>query len=239
MKHPVVIMAGGKGERLYPFTRIIPKPLLPIKNKPMVELVMDQFHKFDLDEFFLIINYKKEIIKSYFETISLGYDIHYICENKYLGTAGGIKLIYDILPRTFIVSNCDILVDVDITKLIKSHFNRNSILTIICVNQKYIVPYGVVHTSKEEIVSEIVEKPHFYHLVNTGVYVLNKEVLDFIPKNRNYNMTDLIDILLKENKRVGVYQIEEDKYEDFGQWKEFQENFNQLLATETPSVQVA
>ena len=122
-EYPVVIMAGGKGERLYPFTQIIPKPLLPIKNKPMVELVMDQFHKFGLDKFFLIINYKKEVIKSYFDTTSLDYDIHYICENKYLGTAGGIKLIYDIIPHTFIVSNCDILVDIDIRSCLKTRFS--------------------------------------------------------------------------------------------------------------------
>ena len=224
---PVIIMAGGKGTRLEPFTNVLPKPLIPVGDKTMVEYIIDEYRNYSIDKFYLTINYKKNMIKAYFETIEKNYDIKYIEENDYYGTAGSLKLI-DVVPETCIVSNCDISVKADYNDVLEFHNNNNSVLTILSSIQHYVIPYGVVEFNNGGKVTKIIEKPEHSMPINTGVYVLNKEVFDYIPEKKYFHMTHLIETLITEGKKVMTYLVNENDYIDIGQWKEYRNSVQKL-----------
>ncbi len=225
---PVVIMAGGKGERLDPFTRLLPKPLMPIEKKPMIELVMDQFHKFGFCPFYLVVNYKGDMIKMYFDSADIDYKIEYIWETEFLGTAGSLSLLYDQIPSTFIVSNCDVIVNTNFSELMNFHCKNESAMTVIGAKYSYVVPYGVISAPDAVVIKEISEKPQVEFVINTGVYVLQKEVLDLITPNQVFDMTDLMQKMIQENVKLCLYSIREDTYLDIGQWKEYKKNYKLL-----------
>lgn len=221
---PVIIMAGGKGTRLDPFTRILPKPLIPIGEKPVLELIMERFAEYGAGEFYLTVNYKGEMIKSYFDNIDVNYNINYIWEKEFLGTAGSLQFLPKNITGTFIVSNCDILVDLDYTDLIRYHHDRRHKLTIVGSLHHHVIPYGVIELSSSGNVVRILEKPEYDFTVNTGVYILERDVLKLIPKKKMFHITDLIGLLLKAGEKVGVYPVSEGSYIDIGQWEEYQKN---------------
>ncbi|CEO87784.1 sugar phosphate nucleotidyltransferase [Syntrophaceticus schinkii] len=128
---PVVIMAGGKGTRLDPFTKILPKPLIPLDNKPIIEVVMDKFRKYGFTNFIVSLNYKAELIKMYFAENPTNFDIDFITEESFLGTAGGLALAKDKIKDTFILSNCDVITDANLDSLLKYHKERQGIATIL------------------------------------------------------------------------------------------------------------
>ncbi len=226
---PVVIMAGGKGKRLDPFTRILPKPLIPIGEKPILELIMDNFNQFGVNNFYLTINYKGEMIKSYFDNIDLKYNLIYLREKEYLGTASSLKLLPANFPSTFILSNCDIFVHADFSDLLAFHKKNNNALTIVGAIQQHVIPYGVIEFSYNGFVKKINEKPEYDFTVNTGVYVLEKSILDHIPENELFHITHLMDKLLKKGHKIGVYPVSEKSYVDIGQWEEYQKNVKNFL----------
>jgi hypothetical protein len=163
---PLIIMAGGKGTRLDPFTKILPKPLIPIGDKPIIEIIMDRFSEFGIDDFYITINYKGEMIKSYFNSEESRYNIHYISESNSLGTAGSLKLLPRDIAETFIVSNCDIIVDANYYDVLKFHTSNNNSLTILGSIQHYVIPYGVLKFKEEGAVEEIIEKPEYDFTIN-------------------------------------------------------------------------
>jgi len=216
---PVVIMAGGEGKRLRPLTSIIPKPLIPVNGKPMLETIIDEFYKSGFSFFAISVNYKKEFIKSYFaERGSLPYEITFIEEDKPLGTAGSLSLMRDLLNSTFIVSNCDILVNVDYSSVLKFHKFHENDITVIGAIQELRVPYGVIRL-KNETVEGIDEKPEYHFIVNTGIYVLEPKILHLIPENQYYDMTELINIALENKYKVSVYPTHSG-WTDIGNWNE-------------------
>jgi len=225
---PVVIMAGGKGERMLPFTSILPKPLIPIGSKPIIELIIDKFLAYGVNRYYVTLNYKGEMIKTYLDSIEKDYTVTYVWEKDFLGTAGSLKLIPNDIGDTFFVSNCDIIVSADYTDLLDFHNANNNILTVVGSIQSYRIPYGVIHFEKEGRIKEIQEKPEFDFTVNTGVYLLSREALDYIPENTSFNMTDLIERLLKEGKNLGVYPISQKSYIDIGQWSEYYKTMEQM-----------
>ena len=223
-KYPVVIMAGGKGSRLDPITRIIPKPLIPLGGKTMVELVIDQFQKYGANEFFMTVNYKSELIRSYFDSIEYSYRMTMIEEPDFLGTAGSLQYLPEFSSEDFIVSNCDIMVDTDYSEVLRYHKENNCLVTMIASVQSYSIPYGVVQISESGSVKSIEEKPEYSFTVNTGVYILNKQALKYIPKDTFYNITDLIQSAIDQNEKVGVFPVGTKAYTDVGQWDEFHKN---------------
>lgn len=225
---PAVIMAGGEGIRMEPLTRILPKPLIPIGEKPIVEIIMDEFHGRGVNSFFLILNYKSEMIKSYLNTIKKKYEFQCICESKLLGTAGGLKLLTKVLGDTFIVSNCDIIVKANLNDVLTFHRKGHAALTVLSSIKHYKIPYGVVHFKNKGKVTEITEKPEYTFTVNTGVYILEKQVLRFIPLNTRYDMTDLIRTLILKKKQVVTYPVNENDYTDIGQWEEYRRALDKL-----------
>lgn len=217
---PVVIMAGGKGTRLKPFTDILPKPLIPLEEKTITEHIMDRFTAYGCNQFYMIVNYKKNFIKSYFSDSDIEYNLKFIDEKEYLGTAGGLKLLKGKVSGDFFMSNCDILIDADYQAMIQYHVDKKCIITLVCARKKYQVPYGTVDCDGEGYVKEIHEKPDLSYNVNTGLYVINERFLDKIPDNTHTDMTDLITQCVKQGEKVGIYLIDEDRWLDTGQMQE-------------------
>lgn len=225
----VVIMAGGKGTRLSPFTKILPKPLIPIKDKAVIEHIIDNFFISGIRKFFLTLNFKSKIIKSYFEEKEdKKTQIKFIEERKPLGTAGGLNLMKRQLSNNFFVVNCDIVVNYDYKKILDFHKNNFSDITIVASYKEFPIPYGVCQTNSKGNLDRILEKPSFNYLVNTGFYVVNKKVLSLIPKNKPFDMTDLITKLKVNGKKISIYPIQNEKWYDVGEWPQYNKVLNTL-----------
>ena len=221
-ENKVVVMAGGRGSRLDPITRIVPKPLLPIGDKPMLELIMESFGKRGFSEFLLSINYRKDFIKTYLaERSDLPFSVSCVEEETFLGTAGSLALMKDSLSKTFFVSNCDILVDVDYLSALEFHRENGYAFTIIGALKKVSVPYGVIHLSGGEF-ETIEEKPDVPLIVNTGVYILEPECIDLIGEGEKLDMPDLIGRVREKGGRIGVFPVHR-KWIDIGQWGEYKQ----------------
>ncbi len=218
---PVVIMAGGKGTRLDPFTRILPKALIPIDNKPIIEIIMDKFAVFGINNFYISVNHKSKMIKAFFEDFHSNYDVSFIDENIPLGTAGGLKYLEKRIDTPFFVSNCDIIIQCDYFEIYKFHKKENFDLTLVSSIQHHIIPYGVCKLENDGSLKNIKEKPEYNLLINTGMYILNPDILQFIPKDKSFDMTDLIKRLKENKKKIGVYPISEKSWIDVGQWEEY------------------
>lgn len=228
MHLPIVIMAGGKGTRLQPYTNIIPKPLIPIGDTTIVERIIQKFTNYGCDEFYMTVNYKKNMIKSYFEDIAVPYTLEYVEEEKFLGTGGSLFFLKDRIETTFFVSNCDVLIDADYSDILKHHKQKGNQITLVTSLKNFTIPYGVVHISKDGDVSEMKEKPEYDFLVNTGMYILEPETLKDIPENEFFHITDLINQYIKEGKKVGVYPITGNAWLDMGELKEMERMVEKL-----------
>lgn len=225
---PVIIMAGGKGTRLAPFTHVLPKPLIPIGEKTMVEHIMDSFRAFGVKKFFLTLNYRGKMIEAYFNGIKKDYEIEFIWESDFLGTAGSLKLLEHKVEEDFIVSNCDILIRADFSEILEFHRSNQASFTSVTAIQHYRIPYGVVNIQNGGVIESIEEKPEYTFQINTGVYVLNKSILGFIPENQYFDMPDLVKRLLSEGKKVLAYPVNESDYIDVGQWEDYRKALSKL-----------
>jgi len=215
----VLIMAGGKGTRLDPFTKILPKPLIPVGDTPIIEVIMKKFQHYGFNDFIISLNYKAELIKLYFAENPDGYNISYTMEKEALGTAGAIRLAKDRLDKTFIVSNCDVIVDVDFEEMLHYHQGQRNHATIVGVVKNIQVPYGVIRAKDGDLV-EMVEKPEYNVVINSGVYVLEPDLIDLIPANKMINMPDLLLQAKEEGFKVGVFPVSTEWF-DVGQWEEY------------------
>ena len=225
---PVVIMAGGKGTRLYPYTKILPKPLIPIGDYCITERIIDRFIKFGCENFYLTVNYKKNMIKAYFEDLDKKYKLNYVEEEKFLGTGGSLHLLKESINETFFVSNCDILVEANYLDILKYHKKHKNLITMVTSLKNYKIPYGIVNLNDKGQVIGTTEKPEFDYLVNSGFYVLEPECIEDIPKNEFFHLTDLINKYIKEGKKVGTYPITENAWLDMGELKEMDRMIERL-----------
>lgn len=219
-KTSVIIMAGGKGTRLYPFTKILPKPLIPIGDVPILERILDRFCEYGVSEFYLTVNYRKEMIKSYFMEKVHPYRLKYIEEKEPLGTAGSIRLIEERFEAPVIITNCDTLIDANYGKIVEHHLSSKNDMTIVASMKNTVIQYGVLHTKEQGIVTSMEEKPQLSYFINTGMYIVNPEFLEWIPKNRVFHMTDLAEMMIEKKKRVGIYPINENSFLDMGEFEE-------------------
>lgn len=229
---PVVIMAGGKGTRLKPITNIIPKPLVPVGDKSMVEIIMDSFKECGLSTFYMSVNYKADIIKYYLSEFKDVYDIEYFTEDKPLGTAGSLKMLQNKIQTPFFVSNCDILVDQDYSEIYKYHKENGNELTAVAAVKTYTIPYGTMELSKNGLLAELREKPSNTVYVNAGLYILEPHLLNDIPDQEFYHITHLMEKINERGGKVGVFPVTEGSWMDIGEWKEYsktQERFEKRL----------
>lgn len=225
---PLVIMAGGKGTRLYPYTRILPKPLIPIGEKPIMDHIIDRFGRYGVRDVYMILNHKRNMIKAYYNEAELPYDIHYVDEEQFLGTGGGLSLIKGKVDRTFFLSNCDCLLDADYTCMYEYHKNHKNVLTVILAAKRVGIPYGVVSLDQEGTIRHIQEKPQYDLLVNTGIYLAEPLVMDCLTEGEHIDMTDIAKRLMDQGYRVGGYPITEKSWLDMGQLSEMRNMLKEL-----------
>ncbi|WP_286761129.1 nucleotidyltransferase family protein [Salegentibacter sp. UBA1130] len=226
---PVIIMAGGKGTRLKPITNIIPKPLIPLGEKPIVEWIINSFNKIGVEDFYLTVNYKQEMIRSYFDNLpEKAYNLNYFEEDKPLGTAGSLHLLKKEIDSTFFVTNCDILIKDDYSAMLKYHRENGNELTAICAVKHFEVPYGTMEFKENGVLTQLKEKPNFNMFINAGMYILEPHLLEEIPENEFFHITTLMEKILNRNGKVGVFPVSEGSWMDIGQWDEYNKTSKQL-----------
>ena len=219
---PVIIMAGGQGTRMKPLTNIIPKPLIPVGDSSIIEEIISRFQDVGCNNFFSSINYKSEIIEFHFNQIKdKSYNINFFKEEKPLGTAGSLHLLKGQINSTFFVSNCDILINDDYEEMYNYHKNNNNELTIISAIKDYSIPYGTLITKNNGVLTEITEKPDLNFQINTGFYIVEPHLIDEIPHNKFFHITHLIEKLLNEKRKVGVFPVSSGSWVDIGVWSEY------------------
>lgn len=232
---PVVIMAGGEGKRLLPFTNVLPKPLMPIGESTIIELIINKFVEHGANDFYLSLNYKSNLIKAYFNDFKHNYNMHFTSEQEPLGTAGSLRLLKTELKGTFFTCNCDTLIEADYADILDFHKESKNKITLVGSMKHYKIPYGVCEIENGGYLRSIQEKPEHDHLVITGLYVLEPETLTDIPEKTFYHMTDLINIYIKEGKKVGVYPVSEKSWLDTGHLEELQELLKKFNIQEADS----
>ena len=228
LKIPAVIMSGGKGTRLEPFTKILPKPLLPINNRAVIERIIDKFLDYGVEDFFLTLNFKSLILKAFFEELNPNYSINFVKEKNPLGTAGGLSLLKDKLKETFFLTNCDIIINANYVDFYNFHKENKFDLTLVASTKEYTFPYGNCKLNKNGSLDKIDEKPKYDFLINTGFYILEPKIINHIPKNKRYDITTLIEDLKKAKAKIGVYPIDDDCWLDVGHWAEYNKTLNNI-----------
>lgn len=219
---PVVMMAGGKGTRLYPYTKILPKALIPIGEIPIAERILDNFKDFGCEQFFMIVNHKKSMIQAYFDGLKEKYILEYIEEEKPLGTGGGLFLLKGKVQKDFFLVNCDIIIDADYNEIYNYHKKQGNFITIVAAKYHHMVPYGVIECGAKQEYVGISEKPELNYLISTGMYVVNEELANQMPCNEEISFPELIEAFKNKSKKIGVYVVEESAYMDMGQLEELE-----------------
>jgi NDP-sugar pyrophosphorylase family protein len=220
-----IILAGGKGTRLKPYTVVFPKPLMPIGDYPILEVVIRQLKLSGFDKATMAVGHLKELLQAFFgDGERWGVDISYSFEDKPLGTAAPIKLI-EKLEDDFLVMNGDVLTSLVYKDFFQYHKDNGAICTIASYQKPVKIDLGTLHTNEKNELSDYIEKPTLHYSVSMGVYAFKKEVIDFIPDNEYFDFPDLIKKLLANGKRVLAYPFE-------GHWLDIGRPDDYELATE-------
>lgn len=219
---PVVINAGGKGTRLYPYTNILPKPLIPVGDLPILEHIMKRFIQFGCNKFHIIVNYKKEIMKAYFSSCERHYDITWYDEDKPLGTGGGLSLLKGKLDETFFFVTCDTLIESNFDNIFRFHKKNGNFITMVCAYKNLTLPYGIVEMGENGAVSKMKEKPTMSFLTNTGTYILEPELLEHIKFKTAISFPEILIAEKEKGENVAVYPISDNEWFDMGQLSELE-----------------
>lgn len=219
---PVVINAGGRGTRLDPFTKVLPKPLIPVGELPIIEHIMQRYQMYGCDEFHIIVNYKKQLIKAYFAENENNYNINWYDEEKPLGTGGGLSLLKGKINETFFFTNCDILLQSNYDSMLRFHKENNNVVTMICAYKNITIPYGVINMGLNGLITEMKEKPEISFLTNTGMYIVEPEILNDIEEGVSIGFPDIIEKQIKRGKNVAAYPVSENEWMDMGQLSELE-----------------
>ncbi len=220
LNNQVVLMAGGLGTRLHPITKEIPKPLVPINGKPIIQILIDSLAKSGLNNIHVAINYKGHMIKDFLNDVSIDSNISFIEEKKRLGTAGALSLIENIPVDPMFVLNSDILTTIDYNKMLDFHNKNRNAMTVAVKREKIIIPFGVIEIENERVQS-VHEKPEQFYFANVGVYIINPELISLIPEDQYYDMPSLINKALEYNKRIGSFLVHE-YWKDIGKHDELE-----------------
>lgn len=222
---PVMIMAGGLGKRMQPFTSILPKPLIPINGKPVIIHIMNMFKKFGFNKINISLNYKSNILKSYLNELKKVFSINFYEEKKPLGTAGILKKV-KFTSQNFFLINCDGLFNINLTRLFEFHKENKNDLTIVASLKNFNIPYGVCVLGKKGLLKIIKEKPSESFIANTGFYLCSKKILNNLPMKKKFDMDELIKKLIKDKKKISVFPIKDKDWKDTGNWSSYFDIFN-------------
>ena len=207
--NPVVIMAGGKGTRLRPYTEDCPKPMITVDGKPMLEILLERCISSGFHKFYFSVNYLKEQIIDYFSDGNRwGVSINYLVEDEPLGTAGSLSMLPTSIDSPFIVMNADVLTRLDLTQLLSFHCEHNARATLCAREHVINVPYGVVQAKGVEL-DCFEEKPSYRNLVNAGIYVIDPQLLSLLPHHQYIDMPTFLSKAQEVGDRVAVFPIHE------------------------------
>jgi len=223
----VVIMAGGKGTRLKPYTEVLPKPLLPINKKPAIRHILDKFQQHKPNKFFITVNYKAEVLKSYFSETRGSYNIQIINEDKPLGTAGSLFYLKNKIKNRFFLTNCDTLINTDYYKLLNFHKKNKNDVTTVVANKIFTIPYGVCEIKKNNF--SLMEKPKLKFKVNVGLYLIESKILKIIKRKKYLDFNSLLNEALKRDCKVGYYEIRDKDWIDVGQMDKYKNFINKNI----------
>jgi dTDP-glucose pyrophosphorylase len=217
-KFGVVIMAGGKGVRMRPYTKIFPKPLLPVGDDTVIDLIISKFLIYRINNFYITTNYKYEAINSHFKKYKKKINYKLIKEKKNLGTSGSLYYLKNLKEDFLFVSNCDTVVSENYNDILNFHVNKKNDITIVVSKKTIQLPYGVCLINNKKKFNGFKEKPSYDFLLNTGLYLINRNQLKILKKNQKIDMNDFILKLKKKKKKIGLYQIDYNKWKDLGNW---------------------
>jgi NDP-sugar pyrophosphorylase family protein len=204
-----VLMCGGLGTRLRPFTSVLPKPLLPVGDRSVLERLLERLHRFGIRDVYLSVGYKAEMIEWVLrDGRALGLNLTYIHEESPLGTAGALDLMRDGLTDTFLMMNGDLVTKLDFSRMIAFHRDRGAVVTVGTKEYAIQVPYGVVEDWDGKVTA-LREKPTYTNRINAGIYLIEPSALDLVPHNQRYDATQLIEDALHGGRPVFSYLIEE------------------------------
>ncbi len=219
---PVVINAGGRGTRLEPFTRVLPKPLIPVGELPIIEHILREYQTYSCKEFHIIVNYKRDLMKAYFADNEEDYGIKWYDEEKPLGTGGGLSFLRGKLKSTFFFANCDALLTANYADILDFHKENGNAITMICAYKSFNIPYGVVEMSIDGEIEDMREKPMMSFLTNTGIYVVEPRVIDYIKDDEAIDFPDIVKRVKDNGEKVAVFPISENDWMDMGQLSELE-----------------
>lgn len=216
-----IILAGGKGRRLLPYTTILPKPLMPLGNKPILQIILSQLKKSGFTEVILTVGYLEELIRAYFGDGSrFGLKITYSREEKPLGTAGPLSILRD-LTEDVLVMNGDILCNIDFGELRNKHLSQKNDLTVCVYDKRVKISLGVLELDQDGRVSDYIEKPEYKFNASMGIYILKSSFIARIPQDKKYDMPDFVKDLIRMKAKVGTYSFNGDWY-DIGRLEDYQ-----------------
>jgi NDP-sugar pyrophosphorylase family protein len=193
-----------------------------------MEVLIHNFRKLGVKKFYASVNYKAEMIEQYFNNIERDYSLEYLIEDRPLGTAGSMYLLKDKIDSTFFVSNCDILINQDYRETYEFHKQHGYNITMVAAVKQYPIPYGTVEAGKNGEMLSMKEKPEITFMINTGMYILEPEVLQQIPDNQFLHITDLIQKVKASGGKIGVYPVPEHAWLDMGQWHEYHQTLKEF-----------
>lgn len=223
-----LILAGGEGQRLRPYTSILPKPLLPVGNRPIIEIIIERLNQYGINEIILLTNYKSEL----FEAIlgngeRLGVKINYSRESKPLGTAGPLKLMENQIDGDFIVINGDVITDLKFNELIDFHKQNNSDITLVTKKEEILLNYGLIKLDNSSVIGWE-EKPVIKSEVSAGIYILNKRVLKNIKEDEKMDMPELVLRVIGNKGKVNRF-LYSGKWIDVGRIGDYQKANDEAL----------
>jgi NDP-sugar pyrophosphorylase family protein len=219
----VILMVGGLGSRLRPLTNVLPKPLLEVGNKPILETIIANFAKYGFKNIILSVNYKSQMIENYFgDGSKFGVSIEYVHEDKRMGTAGALSLMRNELEAPFFVMNGDLLTNVNFEHMLEYHLNNHAVATMGVREYDFQVPYGVVNIDDHHHITSIEEKPIHTFFVSGGMYILDTAVLSYIPDNVFYDMPTLFEKLIANKQKAISFPIRE-YWLDIGRMSDFEQ----------------
>lgn len=218
---PVVIMAGGVGSRLKPLTNVLPKPLIPIGEKTIIEDIFERFNNYGCSQFYISVNYKADLIEYYLRNQNLPYQLVFFKEEKPMGTAGSLSLLKGKINQTFFVSNCDIIIEQDYSEILDYHRSSKNEITIVAALKHYPIAYGTIKTGENGKLMKLVEKPELTFKINSGMYILEPHLIDEVPEKDFFHITHLIEKIKDRGGNVGVFPVSEKSWKDIGEWHEY------------------
>lgn len=224
---PIVIMAGGIGSRLKPLTNVLPKPLIPIGEKTMLEDIFERFSIHGSNLFYISVNYKADLIEYYIRNQNLPYSLHFFREEKPMGTAGSLSLLKGKIKETFFVSNCDILIEQDYSEILDYHRSNKNEITIVAALKHYPIAYGTIETGENGKLLKLIEKPELTFKINSGMYILEPHLIEEVPDNEFFHITQLIEKVRIRRGNVGVFPISEKSWKDIGESHLLKQYFNE------------